>query len=283
VKAKSELLSESCDELRSLVARPDASIDLARAALAIARIDHANLSPDRYLSRIDQLGAAVARRLGSESNPYRSIAATNYVLFHEQGFCGNREDYFDPKNSFLNQVIERKKGIPITLSVLYMLVAQKIGLTIHGVGFPGHFMVKYSDDQEEIVIDPFNGGDIRSVGDLRELLRAVHGAETILRPRLLVPATKKQILERMLRNLKMIYLRERQFFKAISVLDRLLIVHPTSADDLRDRALVYLQLECFTQALADFQSYLRMAPDAPDAETVRHHIVTLSKQVNQIH
>ena len=283
MKPKRVLPSDSCDEFRLLVEWGEVSVDLARAALAIARIEYPDLSLDHYLSRIDQLAAAVARRLGGEANLYRSIAAINYVLFHEQGFSGNRDDYFDPNNSFLNQVIERKKGIPITLSVLYMLVAQRIGLTIHGVGFPGHFLVKYFDDQEEIVIDPFNAGEIRSLEDLRELLRAAHGAETILHPRLLASATKKQILERMLRNLKMIYLREREYSRAISVLDRLLIVDPALAYDLRDRGLVYLQLECFAQALADFQNYLRIAPDAPDAEAVREHIVTLSKQVKQIH
>ncbi len=280
---KNQLPGDSCAAFRSLVDRTDDAIDLGRAALAIARTDYPDLNVDSYLSRIESLAAAVYRRMETGASSYRSIATLNYVLFQEQGFYGNRENYFDPKNSFLNEVLERKKGIPITLSVLYMLVGRKIGLEISGVGFPGHFLVKYCDDQEEIVIDPFNGGEIRSVSDLQQLLLGLQGAQLAFHPRMLAPATKKQILQRLLRNLKIIYLKEMQLSKTIAVLDRLLILDPASADDLRDRALVSLQLECFAQALADFQSYLQIRPDAPDARTVRRHIARLSKQVKQIH
>ena len=276
-------MRHSYDDFHRAVDRSDATIELDRAALAMAKSEYPNLDANRYLSRIDRLAAAVCRRTGSEPTVYRAIAALNYVLFHEQGFRGNREDYFDAKNSFLNEVIERKKGIPISLSVLYILVAQRIGLALHGVGFPGHFLVKYTDDHEEIVIDPFNGGEVKSVESLEALLRALSGGKLRFHPAMLAPATRKQILKRMLGNLKMIYLRQSQLLKALTVMDRLLIVDPSSAEDLRDRGLVYLKLECFNQALEDFRKYLRVAPDAVDAAAVRDHVVALTKQVSQIH
>ncbi|HEU4342490.1 MAG TPA: transglutaminase-like domain-containing protein [Candidatus Binatia bacterium] len=276
-------MRDSYDDFRRAVDRSDATIELGRATLAMAKSEYPNLDAEMYLSRIDQLAAAVCRRTGSEPTVYRAIAALNYVLFREEGFQGNREEYYDAKNSFLNEVIERKKGIPISLSVLYMLVAQRIGLALHGVGFPGHFLVKYAAAEEEIVIDPFNGGEVKSVESLEGLLRALSGGEVDFHPAMLAPATPKQILKRMLANLKIIYLRQDEPLKALTVIDRLLILDPRSPESLRDRGLVYLKLECLNQALEDFREYLRVAPDAVDGATIRDHVVALTKRVRQIH
>jgi regulator of sirC expression with transglutaminase-like and TPR domain len=270
-------------DFRQAVDRPEDKIDLGRAALTIALTDYPNLDVLNYLARIDQLAGEVASRLDSEADIYRSMAALNYVLFKQHGFHGNRKDYFDPKNSFLNEVIERKTGIPITLSVLYMEVAQRVGLALDGVGFPGHFLVKCVGDGEEIVIDPFDGGEIKSRADIDKMLFNLYGGKVAFHSDLLAPSTKREILKRMLANLKAIYINENDLVKSLSVLDRVLILDPASAEDARDRGVVYLRLECYAQAREDFETYLRLRPDADDAILVREQLVRLAKEVTRIH
>jgi regulator of sirC expression with transglutaminase-like and TPR domain len=278
------MAADPYEEFRRAVERPEEALDLGRAALAIAGSEYPRLDTTAYLSRIDELAIAVTKHLtGDESGPHRSIAALNYVLFQQCAFRGNRDDYFDAKNSFLNEVIDRRIGIPITLSVLYMEVARRIGLPLLGVGFPGHFLVKYLDDREEIVIDPFNGGDIRTPDSLQQLLAGLYGKPVALSPQLLDPVTKRQILRRMLNNLKFIYLRQRDLVKALAALDRMTIAEPNLAEDLRERGQVYLALEYFPQAKTDFESYLRLAPDAPDAEKIRDQLVDLARRGTSIH
>jgi regulator of sirC expression with transglutaminase-like and TPR domain len=278
------MVADPYEEFRRAVERPEDALDLGRAALAIAESEYPRLDTTAYLARIDELAIAVSKHLtGDESGPHRSIAALNYVLFQQCAFRGNRDDYFDAKNSFLNEVIDRRTGIPITLSVLYMEVARRIGLPLLGVGFPGHFLVKYLDDREEIIIDPFNGGDIRTPDSLQQLLAGLYGKPVTLNPQLLDPVTKRQILRRMLNNLKFVYLRQRDFVRALAALDRMAIAEPNLAEDLRERGQVYLALEYFPQAKADFESYLRLAPDAPDAEKIRDQLVDLAKRGTSIH
>jgi len=270
-------------DFRQAVDRPEDKIDLGRAALTIALTDYPNLDVLDYLARIDQLAGEVASRLDSEADIYRSMAALNYVLFKQHGFHGNRKDYFDPKNSFLNEVIERKTGIPITLSVLYMEVAQRVGLALDGVGFPGHFLVKCVGDGEEIVIDPFDGGEIKSRADIDKMLFNLYGGKVAFHSDLLAPSTKRDILKRILANLKAIYINENDLVKSLSVLDRVLILDPASAEDARDRGVVYLRLECYAQAREDFETYLRLRPDADDAILVREQLVRLANEVTRFH
>jgi regulator of sirC expression with transglutaminase-like and TPR domain len=270
-------------DFRRAVSGPDDRVDLACAALEIARDDYPDLDVAGYLRRIDQIAVHVMERLESEKTVYHRIAALNSVMFEEHGFHGNRRNYYDPKNSFLNEVIDRKMGIPISLSVLYMEVAQRTGLPLYGVSFPGHFLVKYSDDRERIVIDPFNAGEVKSRESLGQLLKSLYGGKVTLVDDFLEPVTKKQIIRRMLNNLKMIYLQEKNFLKILAVLQRLVVLDPSSAEDIRDRGSVYLKLECFQYALADFESYLGLVPNAKDADAVREEIVALRKQVQQIH
>jgi regulator of sirC expression with transglutaminase-like and TPR domain len=270
-------------DFRQAVQQVETEIDLGRAALAIATHEYPNLDIDAYLSRIEQLGTAAEVHLRAKPDVYRSIAALNYVFFEEHGFRGNREQYFDPKNSFLNEVLDRKTGIPISLSVLYMEVARRIGLSLQGIGFPGHFLVKYVGDPEEIFLDPFNQGEILSLRSLERMLYRLYGGKVVLEPHFLEPTSKKQILRRMLNNLKIIYLRNNEFIKGLSVVERLLIVDPASGEDLKDRGLIYLQLECFKQALEDLEAYLRLTPQAEDALSIRKQIIALTRQVAQIH
>ena len=274
---------DSYQDFRRVVECPEEKIDLARAALTIAQVDYPDLDIAAYLARIDELAANVTDRLISKSDIFRSIAALNWVLFQSRGFRGNRDDYFDPKNSFLNEVIERKTGIPITLSVLYMEIAQRTGLRLEGVSFPGHFLVKVAGEGDNIVIDPYSGGEIVGMEQLAKMLYALYDGKIPFHPDLLAPATKTQILKRMLNNLKVIYLKQNNWAKGLEVVDRLVILDPGSAEDLRDRGMMYAQMECFRQALEDLQSYLRLAPGARDAQEIREQIGDLVKQVAQIH
>jgi regulator of sirC expression with transglutaminase-like and TPR domain len=270
-------------DFRQAVDRAEEKIELSRAALTIALTDYPDLDIPDYLARIDLLAAEVAGRLGPEADIYRSIAALNYVLFTQYGFHGNRDDYFNPKNSFLNEVIERKTGIPITLSVLCMEVAQRVGLRLDGVGFPGHFLVKCVADGEEIVIDPFNSGEIISREDIDKMLFDLYGGKVMFHNDFLASSTKKDILKRMLANLKAIYIKGNDLVRSLSALDRLVILDPTSAVDIRDRGTVYLRLECYAQAREDFETYLRLRPDAEDAMLVREQLVRLAKEATRIH
>ena len=270
-------------DFRLAVGCPEEKIDLGRAALAMANCDYPQLDVGAYLSRINELAAATNARLSIQPDVYRSIAALNYVLFQKCGFHGNRENYFDPRNSFLNEVLDRKIGIPISLAVLYVEVAQRIGLPLQGVGFPGHFLVKYRGDNQEIVIDPFNQGEIRSRESLEAMLDKLYGGKIALKPEFLESTGKKQILKRMLNNLKIIYLRANDLTRGLAVVERLVIVDPMSAEDIRDRGILYFKLECFKPALDDLENYLRLAPQAEDADAVRHRVALLTRQVARLH
>ena len=270
-------------EFRQAADRPEEQIDLGRAALTIALPEYPTLDFSAYLDRINDLALEASERAGADADVFRSIAALNFVLFVRHGFRGNRDDYYDPKNSFLNQVIERKCGIPITLSVLYMEIAERVGLAVNGIGFPGHFMVMVRADNTGVVIDPFNSGDIKTDEDLAAMLQQLYGGKMNLRSEFLAPLSKKQILIRMLTNLKAIYAKANDMVKTLGTLDRLLILDPASAADTRDRGVIYSRLECYSQAKDDFERYLELAPDADDAAAIRGQLVELAKQVVLIH
>ena len=270
-------------EFRQAVDRGEDKIDLGRAALTIVLTDYPDLDIEAYLARIEQLAVEVTARCDAGGEVCQWLAALNYVLFQQHGFCGNSDDYYDPKNSFLNEVIERRTGIPITLSVLYIEVAQRVGLALEGIGFPGHFLVKLPQTGTDIVIDPFHRGEIKSRDDLARMLGRLYGGVVELRDEFLRPVGKKQILKRMLGNLKAIYAKGNNLVKLLSVLDQAIVLEPGAVDEILDRARVYLRLECFAQARSDFETYLRLAPQAPDAQQVREQLVNLARQVNLIH
>ena len=277
-----KLAQDPYREFRQAVDRGEDKIDLGRAALTIALTDYPDIDIPAYLSRIDQLAVEVTGRCQG-TGIYQTLAALNYVLFEQHHFRGNSEDYYDPKNSFLNQVLDRKIGIPISISIVYMEVARRVGVVLEGVGFPGHFLVKYSQNGAEIVIDPFGQGEIKSRADLAVMLGGLYGGAVELRDEYLQPASKKSILKRMLGNLKGIYAKSNDLVKLLSVLDQAIILEPAAIDEIRDRAGIYLRLECFAQARADFEMYLKLAPEARDAAAVREQLIELAKQVTLIH
>lgn len=277
------MLLDPYREFRQAAGQVEEKIDLGRAALAIALFDYPQLDISAYLGRIDGLAVEVAKYCQGSPSAQQSLDALNTVLFQRHGFRGNRKDYYDPKNSFLHEVLDRKIGIPISLSVLYIEVGQRVGLAIDGVGFPGHFLVKHRGPGAEIVIDPFQGGEIRSREDLKTMLENNFGSAVTLQESFLRPAGKRDILHRMLGNLRGIYAKTNDLVRLLSVLDLSLILDPGSVERIRERAGVYLRLECFSQAREDFETYLRLAPEAEDSAEVREQLVSLSNRVTLIH
>ncbi|WP_096462544.1 SirB1 family protein [Sulfurifustis variabilis] len=268
------------DRLKALLDRPEDEIDLAEAALLVATDEYPALDIEAYLRRLDELAEGVRRRLQPEADFETTVVALNEFLFDEQGFCGNTEDYYDPRNSFLNEVLDRRRGIPVTLAILYIEIGRRLGLALEGVTFPGHFLVKTATAEGEVVLDPFSGGMPVSEEDLRERLQArfpEHDAPLGALARLLAAADKKQILLRMLRNLKAIYLHREQHDKALGVLNRMLSIDPVLPEELRERGEVYMRLECFRAALQDFRRYLDLNPAAAEAALLHRRISDLER------
>ena len=251
-------------------AHEDASIDLASAALAIASTEYPRLDVSYYVGRLEALAGRVRGRMRSSPTAREAITLLNRVLFDEEGLRGNRDDYYDPRNSFLNDVLDRKLGIPITLSVIYMHVARRVGFPIAGTAMPGHFLLKHYDVMSgEIIIDPFNRGRIVSNAECQQRLNEIYSGEIELQPEFLRPVTHREILTRMLNNLRQIYFTQRNFAKGLMILDLLLAIPPRSPELLRERGLVRLNLEQFLGAARDLGGYLQLQPEAPDAEDVR--------------
>jgi regulator of sirC expression with transglutaminase-like and TPR domain len=201
-------------------------VALARGALLIAKEEYPDLSVDLYLSRFADLAREAARWVDAGANTVEKIQNLSQFLFEQQHFAGNRDSYGDPRNSFLNEVLDRKLGLPITLSVVYLEVGRRAGLKLEGVSFPGHFLVKAIDDQGELVIDPFNDGAILDLEQLRSRLNQVYGQPVELHPAMLQAATSRQILSRMLRNLKNVYVAASDWTRAMAALVRMLFLEP---------------------------------------------------------
>jgi len=258
----------------------DERVDLVRAALVIAQTEYPNLDVDAYCARIEDLARRVKQQVPELGDPPESIAALNRVLFEEEGFRGNAEDYYDPRNSFLNDVLDRKLGIPITLAVVYMEVARRVGFPLVGVGMPGHFLLKHYDvEGPEIVIDPFDRGSILTASDCQRFLDKIYGGQLQLQPEFLIAASRRQVLVRMLNNLKSIYLSSRNFRKALPIVDLILAIYPRSPEDVKQRAMLRWSLGQNRGALADLDDYLKMSPDASDADEIRQTAATLRRMM----
>jgi regulator of sirC expression with transglutaminase-like and TPR domain len=247
----------------------DASIDLAAATLAIARIEYPFLEVSYYLGRLGALADRVRDRMRSNPTAREAIALLNGILFDEEGLRGNRDHYYDPRNSFLNDVLDRKLGIPISLSVIYMDVARRVGFPVAGTGMPGHFLLKHYDVMSgEILIDPFNRGRLVGRAECQQRLDEIYSGQFELKPEFTRAVTHRDVLTRVLNNLRQIYFTRRDPSKGLAILDLLLAIPPQSADMLRERGLVRLTLEQYLGAAKDLGRYLQLRPEAPDAEDV---------------
>ncbi len=258
-----------------VAALEEALFPLDRAAFTLCLEDYPNLDIDEYLRRLDTLAARAEVLIGQDRSTGNMINCLSEVLFVQEGLRGNTEDYYDPRNSFLNDVLDRKQGIPISLSVVYIEVARRINFPAFGVGFPGHFIVKHQEADRELLIDPFNGGRILTQNHCQELLDRVYGGAVSIQPSFLQFMSKKAVISRMLFNLKGIYYQKEEYPKALAVVERILTLNPGTPSEIRDRGLLYMQTSLFAKALADLEFYLATASSPQDTSNIEGHIKTL--------
>lgn len=259
------------------VTRADDEIDLARAALHVAAEERPELDVEACLRRLDALAAAVAPELAAFRSPVDALRSMR-ELFARERFRGNSEDYFDPRNSFLDRVLERRTGIPITLSIVYLEVGWRCALPLRGVGFPGHFLVKYVEPGGEHYVDPFEGARTVAVSELRTRMVSLFGAGAALRPEHLAGTSRRDILVRLNANLKSVYTDRGDLARALAAVERILILTPEAPQEVRDRGLLYLGLHAYGQAIRDLERYLASAPAAADADEVREQLEVATRE-----
>lgn len=267
------------EELLDLLSGRDERMHLDRAALLLAAIEYPGLDPRPYLTMLDHHAAEVAARLDAAADGVEFVSAANRYLFDEQGFAGDSQDYYDPRNSCLNEVLIRRAGIPITLSLVYLEIARRLDRPLFGIGLPGHFLVQYDDGAFATFIDPFHAGALLGPADCFRVARET--TKTAIRddPALLARVTRSQIVLRMANNLRAVYLMRRAYNKALQVLNLLLAGDPASAEQYKQRALVHARMNRMSAARADLEHYLELAPAAPDRDEIEKQIRNLRKYI----
>ena len=266
-------------EMAAVADRPGA---LAEAALLIAAEEYRDLDVAAWQERLSNLGRRAAERITPEMGLGPAMAALRQLLAEEEGFRGNAEDYYDPRNSFLNDVLDRRLGIPITLSLVYMETGRRAGLPVQGVGLPGHFVVQAERGGARCLLDPFHGGRELDEPACAALLARVYGAGARLRPEHLQPVTGRQILVRMLANLKGVYTTLGDAHRALAAVDRLVLLAPEARGELRDRARLRLALGQKIGAIRDFEAYLSVTPPPPDAAEVKSQLRALRQALSSL-
>ncbi|HJR09650.1 MAG TPA: transglutaminase-like domain-containing protein [Pyrinomonadaceae bacterium] len=276
------LMLEARRRFARLVAQPEASIDLAHAALLVAAEEKPGLDVEHYRARLYELGVTARERIAARDSDSIAVVALNKFIFEELGFAGNQSEYYDPRNSLLSEVLERRTGIPITLSMIYMEIGRRAGLHVEGIGLPGHFIVRAGGERgESALVDPFNA-KIIDVEDCQERLDTIYGGQAPLTDAHLRPATTREILARLLRNLKGIYAQAGLYRRALSIIERIMLVAPNAAEERRDRGALLAQLGRYAEAIVDVQAYLKSAPAPPDAERVAEQLKRMQTQLARL-
>lgn len=268
-----------------LLSRPLAECRLAEAALAAATILYPELSVTAYLQKLDALGMSLLSRLNSNMTAAQKLAALNNYFFHDLGFGGNRDDYFNPCNSCLNDVLDNKLGIPISLSIIYLDLAKAIDLNAFGIAFPGHFLVGVQSADRRWYIDVYDGGRELQQDDLKVLLASQLQNHALMHtlPSYLKAATSLQIIVRLLRNLKKIYIEKTEVAQALQIIAMILSLLPDSPDEIRDRGMVYQHIDYTQGALADLTHYLQLVPDSTERVLLESMLESLQVQTTRLH
>ena len=276
--------SEARIELEKILLQPDAQINLAEAALMVARLEYPDLDVEHYLQKVQTLGEEIRHRLPESPSAGDALNQLNQVLFVEKRFQGNTDEYYDPKNSFLNDVLERKIGIPITLSILYMHLGEMLQLPLMGVSFPGHFLVKLDLNDGAIILDPYYGGISLSEDDLYERLQDFYGSKVKRQAtyEFLESCTRMEIIVRIMRNLRNLYMYDGLWEKALTMADVMVGLDTDKADTIKARAAIYDKLECSKAALSDYKKYLKIQPDGQDNMKIRSRIIQLTENCRYI-
>ncbi len=269
---------ELTDRMAALASMADHEIELARSALLVARSEYPDLDERPYLEQLDRLAERLGSRIGSIPPSEDTVELMADLLCREAGFRGNRAHYYDPKNSFLNEVMNRKLGIPITLSILFLEVGQRAGLEMYGMAFPGHFLAGLVTRDARIVIDPFHDGKILSMRDCRLLFESYRIQGQTFQWALLNPVLPKEILSRLMRNLKLIYLHTRGYRKALTMIGWILLLQPDSPMEHRDRGFVYKALGDYGRAVQELERYVTVDPHATDRREILLEIDRLKRK-----
>jgi regulator of sirC expression with transglutaminase-like and TPR domain len=274
--------TQQLDYFTSLVAE-DEHFPLTEATVAVAQHAYPDLDVQGVLDQIDQWGNKLKQRITPDTPPIQRLQLLKHFFYNELGFGPNPNDFYAPENSYLHQIIENRRGIPISLAILMMELGQQIGLNIRGVSFPNHFMMRISLQQGEIIMDPLNGESL-SKNQLQEMLdpyldaKGYRGELSLPLNIFLRASSSREILSRFMRNLKMIYSEDERWERLLGIQDRLVILLPDSAEEVRDRGLIFAQLEYVRPAIADLHRYLSEMPGAEDVADIREHIATLESQ-----
>lgn len=274
--------TQQLDYFTSLVAE-DEHFPLTEATVAVAQHAYPDLNVQGVLDQIDQWGNKLKQRITSDTPPIQRLQLLKHFFYNELGFGPNPNDFYAPENSYLHQIIENRRGIPISLAILMMELGQQIGLNIRGVSFPNHFMMRISLQQGEIIMDPLNGESL-SKNQLQEMLdpyldaKGYRGELSLPLNIFLRASSSREILSRFMRNLKMIYSEDERWERLLGIQERLVILLPESSEEIRDRGLIFAQLEYVRPAIADLHRYLSERPGAEDAADIREHIATLESQ-----
>jgi len=273
----------SLESFAQLVDQGRSPLPLLEAVASLAVDAYPDSDPAVSVAAVGRLGQRLSQRIAADMSPLHRLRLLNHLLFEEQGFRGNVESYDEADNSYLNRVLERRTGIPISLSVVYAAIGRAIGLKLVGINFPGHFLVKLPLNEGALLIDVFAGGVVLSEAELRRRLNSVFDGDP---PRpleaYLHAASEREVLTRWLHNLKRIHAQAGDWEQMLKVADRLVILRPDSCEELRDRALAYEQLECPRAAAGDLAQYLARRPDAVDAGEVRKRLSELQRSANRL-
>ena len=266
---------------RAIANLPEPSVDLVEASLVIALEEEPHLDIDPYLAQVGSWSDAVRARLDGSRDIEHIVDAINRLLFDEEGFHGEDEDYYDPRSALVNELLDKHAGLPITLSVLYIEISRRLGVDATGVSLPGRFLVKFSGAFGEIVVDPFDGGRVLSTIELQKILDGIYGGGVKLREHHLRSFSRREILARELAHLKAAYLARHDLPRAAASIDRLLILDERDTYELRDRAALAMQMHVYELAIACLERYLVLAPYAEDQMRVREQIVYLRAWMDQ--
>ena len=260
----------------------DESVSLDAAALSLARIESPGLDPAPHLQSLDAMAAELASRAGSTPDGRKFVRILNEHLISELGFRGNEQNYDDPCNSCLDQVLQRRTGIPITLSVIYIEVSRRLGWPVRGIGLPGHFIVRYEDPSYSTFIDPFHQGKLLDRQDCRQLARDITGVDIDKEAGALSPVSNRYILVRMLNNLRSSYFKAKNYSKAVKVMDLLIEAFPEEADYYKARGVARLQLRAFGDAKRDLESYLKYSPEAEDRAEITRQLEAIHRWLGRL-
>src|SRR5260370_13908586 len=266
---------------REITGRPDPALDLGEASIVIALEEDPGIAIDRYLEQVNAWADSVRERLEGSRHVERVVDSINKLLFEEEGFHGEDEDYYDPRSALINATLDTHAGLPITLSILLIALSRRVGVDVSGVSLPGRFLVKFSGEFGQLVIDPFDGGRVLTTIELQKLLDDVYGGGVRLREHHLRSFTSKEILARELAQLKSAYLAQHDLARAAASMDRLLILDQNDPYELRDRATIAVQMHSYRQAIEWFERYIALRPQADDLVRVREQIAYLRAWLEQ--